>query len=164
MKELQAQTIEMYSKQLRTPIFNNYANVIRQLDKNQGYEYFLIQLMKLELDSRQESTRKRKIKVASFPYIKTMDELDFSRFEHMEEAFLKELASCDFVTKKQNIVMIGNPGTGKTHLSISLGVKACMQGMNVKSIQQPIFPMSSLKLRTIIGWFDWKNRYPKLIC
>lgn len=132
MKELQAQTIEMYSKQLRTPMFNNYADVIRQLDKNQGYEYFLIQLMKLELDSRQESTRKRKMKVASFPYIKTMDELDFSRFEHMDEAFLKELASCDFVTKKQNIVMIGNPGTGKTHLSIGLGVKACMQGMNVK--------------------------------
>jgi len=59
MKVLQAQTIEMYSKQLRTPMFNNYADVIRQLDKNQGYEYFLIQLMKLELDSRQESTRKR---------------------------------------------------------------------------------------------------------
>ena len=132
MKELQAQTIEMYSKQLRTPMFNNYVDVIRQLNKNQGYEYFLIQLMKLELDSRQESTRKRKIKVASFPYIKTMDELDFSRFEHMDEAFLKELASCDFVTKKQDIVMIGNPGTGKTHLSIGLGVKACMQGMNVK--------------------------------
>jgi len=120
MKELQAQTIEMYSKQLRTPLFNNYADVIRQLDKNQGYEYFLIQLMKLDLDSKQESTRKRKIKVASFPYIKTMDELDFSRFEHMDEAFLKELASCEFVTKKQNIVMIGNPGTGKTHLSIGV--------------------------------------------
>jgi DNA replication protein DnaC len=88
--------------------------------------------MKQELDSRQESTRKRKIKVAAFPYIKTMDELDVSRFEHMDEAFIKELSSCDFVTKKQNIVMIGNPGTGKTHLSIALGVKACMQGMNVK--------------------------------
>jgi DNA replication protein DnaC len=61
-----------------------------------------------------------------------MDELDVSRFEHMDEAFIKELSSCDFVTKKQNIVMIGNPGTGKTHLSIALGVKACMQGMNVK--------------------------------
>jgi len=38
----------------------------------------------------------------------------------------------DFVSKRQNVVMIGNPGTGKTHLSIALGVKACMQGMNVK--------------------------------
>ena len=132
MKNLQQQSIELYSKQLRTPMFNQYADVIRQLDKNQSYEDFLVVLMKLELDSRQESTRKRKIKTAGFPYIKTMDELDCSRFEHMDEAFIHELASCDFISKRQNIVMIGNPGTGKTHLSIALGVKACMQGMNVK--------------------------------
>lgn len=132
MKSLQSQTIELYSKQLRTPMFNQYTDVIRQLDQNQSYEDFLIALMRLELDSRQESTRTRKMKCAGFPYLKTMDELDNSRFEHMDEAFIHELASCDFVSKRQNIVMIGNPGTGKTHLSIALGTKACMQGMNVK--------------------------------
>ena len=118
MKNLQSQTIELYSKQLRTPVFNQYKDVIRQLDQNQSYEDFLIALMKRELDSRQESTRRRKIKYAGFPYVKTIDELDNSRFEHMNEAFINELASCDFVSKRQNIVMIGNPGTGKTHLSI----------------------------------------------
>ena len=132
MKSLQSQTIELYSKQLRTPMFNQYTDVIRQLDHNQSYEDFLIALMRLELDSRQESTRRRKIKCAGFPYIKTMEELDYSRFEHMDEAFINELASCDFISKRQNVVMIGNPGTGKTHLSIALGVRACMQGMNVK--------------------------------
>ena len=132
MKNLQSQAIELYSKQLRTPMFNQYLDVIRQLDQNQGYEDFLIALMKLELDSRQESTRRRKIKYAGFPYIETMDELDYNRFEYMNATFINELASCGFVSKRQNIVMIGNPGTGKTHLSIALGVKACMQGMNVK--------------------------------
>ena len=132
MKNLQSQTIELYSKQLRTPMFNQYSDVVRQLDQNQSYEDFLIALMKLELDSRQESTRRRKIKYAGLPYVKTMDELDYNRFEHMNTAFINELASCGFVSKRQNIVMIGNPGTGKTHLSIALGVKACMQGMNVK--------------------------------
>lgn len=132
MNELQAQTIELYAKQLRIPMFNNYHDVIRQMNKEEGYEDFLIHLMKAELNSRQESTRKRKIKTAGFPYIKTTDELDIARFEHMDEAFIKELSTCDFVANKQNIVMIGNPGTGKTHLSIALGVKACMQGMNVK--------------------------------
>lgn len=132
MNELQIQTIELYAKQLRIPMFNNYQNIIRQLNKEEGYEDFLIRLMKAELDSRQEGTRKRKIKTAGFPYIKTMDELDICRFEHMKEAFVKELFTCDFVTNKQNIVMIGNPGTGKTHLSIALGIKACTQGMNVK--------------------------------
>jgi len=132
VKELKAQTIELYSKQLRTPMLNRYADIIRQLDHSQGYEDFLIQLMKVELDSRQESTRRRKIKTAGFPYLKTMDELDYSRFEHLNEAFIKELASCDYISGKQNIVMIGNPGTGKTHLSIALGTSACMQGMNVR--------------------------------
>ncbi len=122
----------MYSKQLRTPMFNNYTEVIRQLDQNQSYGDFLIALMKLELDSRLESTRRKKVKSAGFPYIKTIDELDCGRFEHMQEAFIHELAACDFIAKRQNIVMIGNPGTGKTHLSIALGIKACMQGMNVK--------------------------------
>ena len=108
---LKAQTIELYSKQLRTPMFNKYLDVIRQLDKNQGYEDFLIALMRVELDSRQESTRRRKIKSAGFPYLKTIDELDLSRFEHMDNSFVHELASCNFISKRQNIVMIGNPGT-----------------------------------------------------
>lgn len=132
MINVNAHTIELYSKQLRLPTFNHYENVIRQLGSNKSYEEFLLALMKMELDSRMESSQRRKIKSSSFPYIKTIDELDCSRFEHLTEAFIYELASCDFVSKRQNIVMIGNPGTGKTHLSIALGVKACMQGMNVK--------------------------------
>ena len=132
MNNITSQTIELYAKQLRLPAFNHYTDVIRQLGNNKSYEDFLIALMKIELDSRMESSQKRKIQATNFPYMKTIDELDCSRFEHFTEAFVHELASCDFVSKRQNIVMIGNPGTGKTHLSIALGIKACMQGMNVK--------------------------------
>lgn len=132
MSNISSQTIELYAKQLRLPAFNHYTDVIRQLGNNKSYEDFLIVLMKMELDSRMESSQKRKIRATNFPYMKTIDELDCSRFEHFTEAFVHELASCDFVSKRQNIVMIGNPGTGKTHLSIALGIKACMQGMNVK--------------------------------
>ncbi len=132
MSTITSQTIELYAKQLRLPAFNHYTDVIRQLGNNKSYEDFLIALMKMELDSRMESSQKRKIRATNFPYMKTIDELDCSRFEHFTEAFVHELASCDFVSKRQNIVMIGNPGTGKTHLSIALGIKACMQGMNVK--------------------------------
>lgn len=132
MNEVNKQTIALYAKQLRIPTFNRYDNIINQLDNSHSYDDFLVKLLKQELDARAESTRQRKIKNAKFPYIKTIDELDCSCFEHMTEAFVHELASCDFVSRHQNIVMIGNPGTGKTHLSIALGVKACMQGLNVK--------------------------------
>lgn len=127
-----SQAIEIYAKQLRLPTFNHYVDVVRQLGSDKSYEEFLLALMKMELGSRMESSQKRKIRAANFPYMKTIDELDCSRFEHLSEAFIHELACCDFVSKRQNIVMIGNPGTGKTHLSIALGVKACIQGMNVK--------------------------------
>ncbi len=127
-----AQSIEMYARFLKTPTFNQYDEVIRQLDQHQSYEDFLLNLLKAEYDARTEKSHQRKIKAAGFPYIKTMDELDSSRFEHLSAPFVQELASGDFIKKRQNIVMIGNPGTGKTHLSIALGVKACLQGMNVK--------------------------------
>jgi len=85
MSNITSQTIELYAKQLRLPTFNHYIDVIRQIGNNKSYEDFLISLMKMELDC--------------------------SRFEYFTEAFVHELASCDFVSKRQNIVMIGNPGT-----------------------------------------------------
>ncbi|MBU3114830.1 IS21-like element helper ATPase IstB [Clostridium lacusfryxellense] len=129
---LNTETIALYSKQLKTPSFNRYDDIIRQLDNDKSYEQFLIDLLKLESASRMESSQKRRISAAKFPYIKTFDEMDLSRYEHVSEATFHDLASCDFVSKRQNIVMIGNTGRGKTHCSIALGIKACMQGMNVK--------------------------------
>ena len=87
---------------------------------------------KKEIAVRQENQQKRKIKAAKFPYFKTIDDFDFNRLEHVSSAHLWELASCDFIKSRQNIVMIGNSGSGKTHLSIGLGLKACNAGFNVK--------------------------------
>ncbi|NBG88649.1 IS21-like element helper ATPase IstB [Isachenkonia alkalipeptolytica] len=129
---LHQQTIELYAKQLRVPSFNRYEEVIRQMDKDQSFEDFLIELLKTEAASRMESSQKRKIKTAKFPYQKTFDELDLHRYDHVNESAFRELATCDFIGKRQNIVMIGNTGRGKTHLSIALGINACMQGMNVR--------------------------------
>lgn len=124
--------IALYTKQLRLPSFNNYRQVIDQLDAGQGYEDFLIELFKLESQSRAISRQQRRIKAAKFPYMKTFDELDLERYDNVSAATFNELSTCDFVNKRQNIVMIGNPGRGKTHCSIALGAKACMLGMNVK--------------------------------
>ncbi len=109
---LNTETIALYSKQLRTPSFNRYQDIIRQLSADKSYEHFLIELLKLESNSRMESSQKRRIKAAKFPYIKTFDEMDLSRYEHVSEATFHDLASCDFIDKRQNIVMIGNTGRG----------------------------------------------------
>ncbi len=130
--EVNSGLIELYAKQLRLPSFTRYQDVVRHMESDQSYDDFLLAMMKQEAQSRQESSQRRKTMAAKFPYVKTMDELDMSRFEHLDQAFLNQLGTCDFVNKRQNIVMIGNSGTGKSHLSIALGLKACMAGMNVR--------------------------------
>lgn len=111
---------------------NQYEEVVRKLEGNKTFDDFLVSLMRAELENRQESNRRRKIRSVRFPYTKTLEEFDCSYLQNVSEAQIRQLASCDFIQNKQNVVMIGNPGTGKTHLSIALGLKACMQGLNVR--------------------------------
>ena len=66
-----------------------------------------------------------------FPMLKTLEEFDLSRLEHVKPEYVKQLASCSFVERHENLVMIGNPETGKTHLMTALGVKACLLGYKV---------------------------------
>lgn len=87
MTELQKQTLQLYAKQLRLPTFTRCEDVVRQMEPGQGYADFLIELMKRELDAREDRAQKRRLKQAGFPYL-TFDELDLSRFEHVSEATL----------------------------------------------------------------------------
>ncbi len=132
MNEITSQTIELYSKLLKVPTFKQYEGIVRQLGTDAGYGEFLAELMKQEYEARQDGARKRAIKAARFPYIKTFAELDLTRIENVEDSYLKELATCEFVKERSNIVLIGNPGTGKTHLSVALGINACNLGMKVR--------------------------------
>ena len=132
MNSVQKETIRLYAKQLRLPTFNSYEKIIRQLSSEDGYEQFLIQLMKQELAERSFTGQKRRIKAARFPSLKTLDGFDLTRLENVSESTVRQLASCDFIKQRQNIVMIGNPGSGKTHLSIALGMNACEAGYHVR--------------------------------
>ena len=132
MINVKAQSISLYSKQLKISTFCDYDNIIRQLDSGMGYEDFLLELLKQECSQRQENNQKRRIKASKFPYIKTLDEYEFKRLQHVKEPFIWELSGCDYIDQRKNIIMIGNPGTGKTHLGISLGLKACTNGYTVR--------------------------------
>ena len=127
-----AELIRLYAKQLKIPTFAEYAEVLRRADPSADFAELLLELMKAETESRQENQNRRRLKAAGFPYLKTMEEFDCSQLnDAVSPVFLNELASCQFISGRQNVVMIGNPGRGKTHLSIALGLKACTQGYNV---------------------------------
>lgn len=124
--------IRMYAKHLRIPTFGNYEGLLRTVKPDDKFEDILLELMKAETAQRQENQNKRRLKAAAFPYHKILDDLDLSRYNGaITDIFINELASCKFIDEKKNIVMIGNPGRGKTHLAIGLGLKACSLGFNV---------------------------------
>lgn len=124
--------IRLYAKQLKLPTFGEYQQFLRQADPSLDFGGLLLELMKAELTSRQENQVRRRVKAAAFPYLKTLDEFDFTQLNPaVSPAFIKELASCQFITDRQNVILIGNPGRGKTHLSIALGMKACSAGFRV---------------------------------
>jgi DNA replication protein DnaC len=127
-----SEMIRLYARQLKIPTFAEYEEILRQADPSADFGTLLLELMKTETASRQENQNKRRLKAAGFPYLKTLDEFDCSQLnEAVSPLFLNELASCQFIRQRQNVVMIGNPGRGKTHLSIALGLKACSKGFNV---------------------------------
>lgn len=124
--------IKLLSKQLKVPTFAQYADVIRKAGPDAGFDRLLLTLMQKEHEHRQENNNRRRLKQACFPYTKTLDELDVSRYDgKISDVFINELASCRFIDEKKNLVMIGNPGRGKTHIAIGIGLKACASGMSV---------------------------------
>ena len=122
----------MLSKQLKVPTFVNYTELLRQTDPDSDFGELLLALMKAEYEQRQENQNFRRLKQAGFPFTKTLDELDITRYSgQISEIFVNELASCKFIKEHRNITMLGNPGRGKTHMAIGLGLKACSLGMSV---------------------------------
>ena len=124
--------IRILAKQLKLPTFANYSEIVRQAEQDASISELLLLLMKSEYEQRQENQNQRRLKQAGFPYTKTLDELDFSRYNgELSKVFVNELASCKFIKECRNITMLGNPGRGKTHMAIGLGLKACSMGMSV---------------------------------
>jgi len=125
--------IQLYAKQLRLPTVADFGPIVREATQNHwGYEEFLQALLQREVEQRQDNQRKRRIKAARFPQIKTLDTFDFQWLKNVEKAQVYELATGRFIQEKQPVLMFGNPGTGKTHLAIALAYQVCCLGYSVR--------------------------------
>lgn len=98
---------------------------------NSRYQEYLLQLLEMEYTSRLKNRKASRIRQADFPYKRYLE--DLNRKELPEDATLKlpELATLEFIKKGRNIVFAGNPGTGKTHIAIGIGIKACVSDYKV---------------------------------
>jgi len=127
------QEIKGYVSELKIPGINQglKQKIEEAYRQDQSYEDFLLGIFSGAYDMRKENGRKNRIKNARFPYKKHMDEL---RVEYLPEdgrRKIKELKTLNFIEEGRNIILAGNPGTGKTHISIGLGIEACNKGYKV---------------------------------
>jgi DNA replication protein DnaC len=95
------------------------------------HDEFLDGILVRELEYRKENRLKKRITAARFPYRKHLADLDLSLYDKRVAKQIGNLESLDFARNKENLILIGNPGVGKSHLAIALGMEACMQDMRV---------------------------------
>jgi len=126
--------LEHYLKKLKLPTmlreFASMATVCR--DDRSDYPTYLMRLAERELLDRERRAAERRVKEARFPVVKTLDTFDFKAQPSINEPLIRELMSGEFINKRENILFIGNSGTGKTHLAGSIAFSACMQGRRVR--------------------------------
>jgi DNA replication protein DnaC len=121
-------------KNLRLPVFlREYEKVGQQCAReNVDYSRFLQQLSELELIEREKRGTERRVKEAGFPVRKTLDTFQFTALPSLNKQLVCELARCEYISRYENVLAVGNSGTGKTHIATALGIAACYEGFRVK--------------------------------
>ena len=125
--------LEHHLKELRLPTFlREYPKLAAQCAA-EGVDHpdYLLRLSELELIDRHQRMVQRRIRAARFPAVKSLDTLDFTAIPSVNKALVMELARCEYVQRRENIIAVGNSGTGKTHIALGLGLAACQRGMSV---------------------------------
>ena len=121
-------------KVLKLPtMLRDYAAVAAACGQERiDYAGFLLRLAERELLERERKATERRLKEASFPVVKTIDTFDFAARPSLNETLVRELLRGEYLDRRENVLLVGNPGTGKTHLATALGFAACTAGKRVR--------------------------------
>jgi len=99
-----------------------------------GYDEFLLELTAFELQARGENRLNRRIREAKFPLMKPLETFDLNAVPDLDIRLFRELAGCDYIQERKNIIFLGRSGTGKTHMATALGVEACKNNYRTRFV------------------------------
>jgi DNA replication protein DnaC len=126
--------LEHYLKQLKLPTilqeYDKMATVCQQ--ERADYQTFLLRLVEQEAIDREGRAAERRVKAARFPVVKTLDTFDFTAQPSLNQELVRELLRSEYLDRRENVLLIGSSGTGKTHLATALAFAACHQGRKVR--------------------------------
>ena len=120
-------------KALKLPAFaRDYEKVAMESATDRAdYPKYLLRLCELERIDRERRSIERRIRQARFPHTKSFDTFDFAAQPSLNKALVLELARCEWIEKRRNVIALGPSGTGKTHTALALGLAACQRGHSV---------------------------------
>jgi DNA replication protein DnaC len=136
LSNLEEAVLRQQCKQLRMPtIAAQFSRMAQEAAKlNQPYMSYLSELLAAEIEERERHVVEQRIREARFPRLKTLEEFDFSQAQHISAAQIRELAEGEYLKRAEPIILLGEAGTGKTHLCTGLCVAACRQKKRVRFV------------------------------
>jgi DNA replication protein DnaC len=125
--------LKHYLKQLKLPTFLAEYEKVAQECAQSGVDHirYLLRLAELELIERERRMVERRIRAAKFPVVKGLDSFDFAAIPTLNKMLVTELARGEYILRRENVIALGNSGTGKSHVALALGLAACQRGMSV---------------------------------
>ncbi len=126
--------LKHHLKALKLPTMHGECEAVaaRCARENIDHLGFLLQLCERELLEREARAAQRRLKAARFPTVKTLEGFDFAAAAKLNKPLVLELLRCDYLDRREDLLLVGGPGTGKTHLATALGVEACGRGRRVR--------------------------------
>jgi DNA replication protein DnaC len=161
--------IQSFTKDIGLPgIRKNYKILIEEFKERENeYDIFLHKLLEIEYISRQKSRKQSRIRQADFPYKKYLEDLNVEDLPVDAKNKLSDLEKLDFIKQGRNIILSGNPGTGKTHISIGLGIKACLSDYKVlfTTVPRLITQIKESRSEKTLRYFENRfEKYDLVIC
>jgi len=148
---------------LRLPyIKNNWQQIAKEAKANDiSYEEFLDNILNNEVQERGINSIQKKIKFARFPYRFTLDDFKKDHLSIEIRQKIKELETLSFIDNRENVILVGNPGTGKTALSIALGMSSCLEGKSVLFISVPQLLIEIQEAMSNSEYLRYKRKFEK---